>query len=195
MKMMMYVTTENAMRSLNILVIMENVYQNSGSAILTMIVVMTAMNQPIFVDTETVQPDGEGAPVTLITDVSPSGFSVMGKMIAETRQMSFQRIVQNAKKRETSSVEINDVFRRDGFVILRMIVETILMKMKPCVRANTENAQSQSINVIMINVFQPGGNVITMMIVGMAVMRQVALITLVQKVGSDVHRVTVLKKS
>merc|ERR1719483_1648320 len=126
------------------------------------------------VATGTVLRAGEDAQVTQTTDASLNGFIVMEKMTAEMGQMSCQRTVLSVKKREITNVETKDVYPKDGSVILKMTVETILMKTMKCVPEDTENVQSQSLDVGMTNVYLLGGDVITMMTVVMAVTKQTA---------------------
>ena len=89
----------------------ENVFQYYGNVTLTMIVGTTVTNLRIFAVITTVLSDGVVVLDMLTTDAFLSGYSVMEKMIAEMAQMNLQKIVRHAKKREISSVKIEDVFQ------------------------------------------------------------------------------------
>lgn len=60
------------------------------------------------------------------------------------------------------------VFAGDGYAILKMTVETILMKAKKCAEGLTDRVLNQNSSVAIQNVYQINGDVITMTIVGMA---------------------------
>merc|ERR1719431_350507 len=174
MRMMMFVITEIVIKKQSSPAKMESVFLSFGSATMTMTVVMTVMNQLISADIETVPQDGEDAPATPTTDVSLNGCFVMARMTAEIKRMSNQRIVQNVKKREISNAETSDVFHKDGCVTLRMTVETIPMKLMPCVLEGTVSARSQNFNVIMTSASPRDGSVTMMMTAEMAVMKLAA---------------------
>merc|ERR1719431_633107 len=139
-----------------------------------MTVGMTVMNLPTAADTGTAQRDGEDVRAIQTTDVSLNGCSAMERMTAETERMSCLKIVQNVRKRATSSVETKGVYPKDGCVILKMIAETTPMKMMKCALEDTENAPSQNSDVETISVFPQDGDVTMMTIVVMEVMNQTA---------------------
>jgi hypothetical protein len=186
MKLMMFVTTENAMRRQSSSVTMANVFQLCGDVTLMMIAAMTVMNLLIFVEIRTVQLAGEDVHPIPTTGVFQNGCSVMERTTVETELMNWLKTVLNAKTRETSNAETIDVFLSAGLVTLKMTVEIIQMRVKIYALENTENVQNQNSNVAMINVFLQDGSVIMMMIVVMVVMKAAAKITNVLKIGLNV---------
>jgi len=105
------------------------------------------------------------------------------------------KIVHHVKRRETLDVEIDDVFLRDGFVILKMTAETTPTKvMKPAMEG-TESVQNLNSDAKMTSVFLDVGNVIMMMIVVMDQTRILARTILVQKANSNVILDIALKKN
>merc|ERR1719495_1048642 len=174
MSLMRSVITENATRKLSSHAAMESVFPSCGSVTMTMTVGMTVTSPPTAADTGIAQRDGEDARAIQTTDVSLNGSSAMERMTAETERTSCLKIVQNVRKRATSSVETNGVYPKDGCVILKMIAETTLMKMMKCVPEDTENAPSQNSGVETISVFLQGGDATMMTIVVMEVTNQTA---------------------
>merc|ERR1719233_538940 len=168
------VITENATRKPSSPAAMESVFPSCGSVTMTMTVEMTATNPPTAADTETARRDGEDARAIQTTDVSLNGSSAMERMTAEMERTSCLKIVQNVRKRVTSSVETKGVYRKDGCVILKMIVETTPMKMMKCAPEDTENAPSQNSDAETISVFLQDGDATMMTIVVMGVTNQTA---------------------
>merc|ERR1719233_416189 len=168
------VITENATRKPSSPAAMENVFPSCGSVTMTMTVEMTATNPPTAADTGTAQRDGEDARAIQTTDISLNGCSAMERMTAETEQTSYLKIVQNVRKRVTSSVETKGVCRKDGCAILKTIAETTPMKMMKCAPEDTENAPSQNSDAETISVFLQGGDATMMTIVVMVVTNQTA---------------------
>merc|ERR1719357_2386574 len=149
MNLMKFVITESVTQKLNLPALIKNVSLNFGSVTMTMIVEMTVMSQLIVVDIGTAQKDGDDAQAIQITDVFLNGSSVMVKMTAEMAPMNCQKTVQSVKKREISNAETKGVCLKDGYAILKMIVE-------------------------IISAYQQDGDVIMMMTVVMEVMKVTA---------------------
>merc|ERR1719195_1057102 len=84
MKTLKYVIIANATLKQSFLVIMVNVSQFCGNAILTTTVGTTQTNLPIFVETKIAPLDGADVQVMLIIDVFPNGCSAMVKLIVVT---------------------------------------------------------------------------------------------------------------
>lgn len=63
------------------------------------------------------------------------------------------------------------LFAGDGYVILKMIVEIIPMKVKKCAEGHTGHVLNPNSNVAIPNAFQINGDVIMMTIVAMVLMK------------------------
>lgn len=193
MKIQQSVTTVSVIQKLSSLARMEDVYRNYGCVILTMIVVMIRMNQLINVGNASAQMAGRDVQARQITGVFQNGCSVMGKMTAAMVVMNFLKIVPSAMKQEISSVPITTVVSRNvGCVILKMIVEIIVMKVKLFAVALTENVLNLNSGVTTTSVFLTDGGVTMMMTVVMVVMNLTALASHVKMAHSSVLVVIVL---
>jgi len=186
MKTLLFVIIENAMMLRNSHVTMANVSQFCGNVILTMIVETTAMNQLIFAEIRIAQLDGADAPDMQIIVVFLNGCFAMAKMTAGMVLMNSMPIVHLVKKKEISVVETEDVYLNDGCVILKMIVVTILTKVKKLVPDAIANVQNLNLDATMTNVSQADGNVIMMMIAETEVMKPLVEPINVQLINSNV---------
>lgn len=175
----------------NSLVRITDVFRKYGCVILTMIVVMIAMNQHICVVKGIVLPVGNVVQVTPIIVAFRNGSFVMAKMIVEMVLMSLLRIVPNVILKWILNALITDVYPNNGFVTLLMIVEMVVMKLKQCVRTVIENVQSLSSDVTMANVLPPDGGVTLKMIAAIIVMRMVVKNSYAKTIHSNVQVVIV----
>jgi len=160
-----------------------------------MTVGMTVMSLPSCAVSVIAPPAGADVPAIPITAAYQSGFSAMERMTVEMAQMSCLKTALSAQKRATSSAGTSAVWHSDGFVTLKMIVETTQMRMKPCARVDIVSVLNQNSGAPMTNVFQPDGSVTRMMIAVMAVMRRNALLMTVQLTSSSVAQATASRKS
>ena len=175
MKTQPFATIESVIQKLSSLVRMDDVFRSYGNVILTMTVEMILMNRLTSAGSANVLMVGRDAQVKPTIDAFPSGCSVMERMIVGMAVMNFHKTVPSAMRRETSNVPTTIVAsRRDGCVTLKMIAETIVMKVRHFAVDLTENALNLNSDATTTNVFQVDGVVTMMMTVGMVVMNSIA---------------------
>merc|ERR1719186_600122 len=191
MKIPPSVIIENVTRKQSLPAKMESVLLSYGTVTLIMIAEMTATSPLTCVGIKTAQPDGRDVQATPITDAFQSGCSVTERMIAGTAVMNFQKTVTNVKRKETLRAGTRDVFRKDGFVTLKMIAVITRMKMMKCAREDIERVQSPSFDAEMTNAYRLAGGAIMMMIVETAAMNQPVLTLNVPQKDLSAHLGTV----
>jgi hypothetical protein len=148
-----------AILKLNSAAKMDVAFRNCGCVILTMIVVMTQMNQLTCVVRETVQLDGNVAQDNRTIVAFQNGFSAMEKMIVVIIAMNCQKIALFVKLKLISSARTIAAFPNNGLVILLTTVEMVQMNLRHSAKENIANALNQNSVAITENAFQVDGDV------------------------------------
>lgn len=163
------------------------VYQNYGSVISIMIVVTIQTNLLTCVDSAIARLAGRDVLEERIIDVYLSGCFVMAKTIVATVLMNYLKIVRNVSQPETFNARTIGVYRRDGYVTLKMTVVTTRMSLKTYVKGYIGNVQNPNSSVPMANVYQANGDVTMMTIVAIIQMNSTVEDSSVKMVLSNVR--------